>query len=86
MHLEKNSFFQKNGAKWTPAGSRNPPKIYKISNKIIEALLTNTSEKQLETVSLQSPPGPLKSSKFIVECVKNGRSPNCTFLALRCLS
>ena len=35
---KKLPIFLKHEAKWTPAGSRNPPQIYKISNKVIGSL------------------------------------------------
>jgi len=35
---EKLTCFLRNNAKWTPAGSRNPPKIYNISNKILGSI------------------------------------------------
>ena len=69
-----------------PLGPEILPKSIKSQTKALEALITKNSEKQLEKVSLQTPPGPLKSSKFIVGCVKNRRSPNCVFLDLRCPS
>ena len=70
----------------SPLGPEILPKSIKSQTKALEALITKNSEKLLEKVSLQTPPGPLKSSKIIVGCVKNRRSLYQVFLGLRCPS
>ena len=67
-----------------PLGPEILPKSIKSQTKALEALITKSSEKLLEKVSLQTPPGPLKSSKIMVGCVKNRRSLYQAFLGLRC--
>ena len=70
--------------KGSPLGPEIHQKSIKSQMKALEALITKNSEKQLEKVSLQTPPGPPKSRTFIVGCVKNRRSRNQVFLDLRC--
>ena len=70
----------------SPLGPEILPKSIKSQTKALEALITKSSEKLLEKVSLQTPPGPLKSSKIMVGCVKNRRSLYQVFLGLRCPS
>jgi len=53
--------FLKNGAKWIPAGSRNPPKIYKISNKSIGSI----DHKEFgKTIGKSVPPDPSGTPKI----------------------
>ena len=83
---KKTPFFKKMEPNGPPLGPEILPKSIKSQTKALEALITKNSEKQLEKVSLQTPPGPLKSCKFIVGCVKNRRSLNQVFLDLKCPS
>ena len=83
----KNSpLFSKLEPNGSPLGPEILPKSIKSQTKALEALITKSSEKLLEKVSLQTPPGPLKSSKIMVGCVKNRRSLYQVFLGLRCPS
>ena len=68
----------------SPLGPEILPKSRKSQTKALEALITKNSEKQLEKVSLQTPPFPLKSSKIIGGWIKNRRSSNCLFLDFGC--
>ena len=53
--------FLKNGAKWIPAGSRNPHKIYKISNKSIGSI----DHKEFgKTIGKSVPPDPSGTPKI----------------------
>ena len=70
----------------SPLGPEILPKSIKSQTKALEALITKKSQKQVGKVSLQTLPGPLKSSRFLVGCVKNRRSLNQVFLDLRCPS
>ena len=60
-HLEKKSqLFSKMKPNGSPLGPEILPKSIKSQTKALEALITKSSEKLLEKVSLQTPPGPHK--------------------------
>ena len=53
--------FLKNGAKWIPTGSRNPPKIYKIANQSIGSI----DHKEFgKTIGKSVPPDPSGTPKI----------------------
>ena len=62
----KNSqLFSKMEPNGSPLGPEILPKSIKSQTKALEALTTKDSERQLEKVSLQTPPGPLNQAKSL---------------------